>query len=165
MRVVAKNTHTYERPQELGMNSITCVAELVRFISINMNVPPSMVENILCEYMREESESSFEAKDTVELGQGLFSVTNGILTWMDENGTVTGVSISSWRFGAIDYSDGLCWWETDFRLDGITGLLRLTVNAKQGNGEMPVESKKGKRAKDQKRGNKSKTDRKKQGTR
>jgi len=62
---VAKNTQTYEQLAEIGANSDTRVAELVRFLAINLNVTPSMVENIPCEYMHVHSESSFKAKDTL----------------------------------------------------------------------------------------------------
>ena len=128
--VVGRNTDTWTRLKKEHVDSETRVAELVRFLSVNMGQTPAQVENMLCEYFRDDCESKFDAKDTLIKGQGLFSLIDGVLLRMDANGTVRRVETNKWCFGTMDYSNGVRWWEAGFDPVKVEGNLLLTVKAK-----------------------------------
>ena len=122
------------------------VAELVRFLSINLDVSRATVEHFLCEVGRDTASSKFDAKDTLVRGQSLYAVNGGILTKTDKCGHKTVVNEMGWAFGRLDYDRGVRWWETGFEAEGIAGDVKLTVNAKTSRSVNPSLEKRGKKS-------------------
>ena len=124
---VAKSTETHTRLSSLGVKSRQHMAELVRFVMVNIGADASFVENVLCEFLRDTTRSSFAAKDTIIRGQGLFSREGGSLYRMDEDGRKEFIEDREWLFGRVSYRSGRMWWEPGFQPESLEGGLVLST--------------------------------------
>jgi len=129
---VAKSTATYLRLVSLGVKKDSHMKEILRFVMVNMGVDADDAEHFFCEHLRDKEQSKFEAKDTIIMGQGLYSFEDNRVCRMNEDGGKEFVEDRDWSFGRVSYRLGNAWWEDGFETESLEGELLLSTKKRKG---------------------------------
>lgn len=124
---IGSNTDTATRLESMGVQSPSHRAELLSFVSRNINEEESVVENMTCEVCRDDASSTFKGYDTLARGQSLYEMVLGILMSIDVDGYVERVDPFPWSFDVVEYGgEAIRWWDDSIDFGDINGLFVLT---------------------------------------
>jgi len=129
---VGKNNRTAERLRELGLKEHRHRVEFVRVVSQTYGISTTVAENSICEWLRELRGSDGKFFDTIHRGQKLYAMNGyGDLLAYDRHGMVEKVALKDWRFDAVEYDDGVRWWDLNFDIESTNGKVILSTNTKK----------------------------------
>lgn len=128
--VIGRNTVTADRLRNMGVQTDSHRAELLNYVSLEIEEELHVVENVICESGRSDANSIYTttAKDTLVNGQHLYIFTGGVLRKIRGNSSEI-CSLPRWGFGRAEYmEDAVLWWDKGFNSSSVSGSYILTVN-------------------------------------